>query len=791
MSAKRLFGAFGAARRQNQMFQITVSSHPSSDLRTPSVVITNSATGKKYLFGNVGEGFQRLILQNKLGLNKIDHIFLTGQISGWNEIGGLPGFILTSLDQGRQVLNLNYGTNSTFLKYIIFTWRYFIFRFGLKLNINESKEIIDLGKEGGFKVSPVVIGPSSKSDLKTYSKLDKFIQNIFPTGDEVKPKNELIQLIKTPVSNFESASSCNYLIEFNPKRGKFMVSKAQKLGIPPGPLYLKLSSGESVVLPDGRKIDSNDVLEPVQKFGRVLIVHIPSSEFIKSTLDYNWDSEDVQLVYHFLGDDVDPNVVSSPEYQNFIQKFDAHHYVSHSKICSDTINFHSSAILTLRLKSLNNELFRLPRNMPRVYNFENVSILKSLQNITIKANQDLIVQEDLVDFDWDKTFDETIKPLNLDYYSKEEILSPAVPSAIEEPEIITLGTGSALPGQHRNVISTVLRIPSFGSLILDAGENTIGSIKRLFQDEEYENFFKNELKLIYLSHLHADHHLGIISLIKEFSRYSTGRNLTLICPWQYDLFLKEWFKFNSNDKDLSNIEYLNCEFFEIDNKISPYKQYDFEDTNSLNDLSFKRDNLSPPSNLVEFLYQNGISNITTCKLIHCPWAYSVAMTFTHQNFKIAYSGDTRPNQNFVKIGQDCNLLIHESTLEDELLTDLIEKKHTTIQELKLTLLMMNCENLVLTHFSQRYPKLPTFTSNGEFIDVSKKIDKYSFFNNSIKELPNERIIYAFDNMWFKLSDLSKQYKRFNELDLSILETELNKEIDEINEKKRPLDEISI
>lgn len=45
-----------------------------------------------------------------------------------------------------------------------------------------------------------------------------------------------------------------------------------------------------------------------------------------------------------------------------------------------------------------------------------------------------------------------------------------------------------------------------------------------------------------------------------------------------------------------------------------------------------------------------------------------------------YSGDTRPNGLLIESGKDADLLIHEATLEDDMIEDAIEKQHCTIQE---------------------------------------------------------------------------------------------------------------
>ena len=113
------------------------------------------------------------------------------------------------------------------------------------------------------------------------------------------------------------------------------------------------------------------------------------------------------------------------------------------------------------------------------------------------------------------------KALSLARAAKEEILSNSSDSNTNQnlpsgdAEIVTLGTGSALPSKYRNVSSTLLRVPGCGSYLLDCGENTLGQLKRVFGEAGVKEILR-DLKLIWISHLHADHHLGTVSVVKAW-----------------------------------------------------------------------------------------------------------------------------------------------------------------------------------------------------------------------------------------------------------------------------------
>lgn len=105
----------------------------------------------------------------------------------------------------------------------------------------------------------------------------------------------------------------------------------------------------------------------------------------------------------------------------------------------------------------------------------------------------------------------------------------------------------------------------------------------------------------------------------------------------------------------------------------------------------------------------GLSNLVSCFVSHCRGAQAVSLTFP-TGFKFSYSGDCRPSQRFADIGRGSTVLVHEATFDDDLKSDAVAKKHSTTSEAIGVGVAMGARRVILTHFSQRYQKIPSMNA---------------------------------------------------------------------------------
>lgn len=842
-------------------FSLTVVTHPTSDISKPSLIIEDRSSGDRTVIGKIPSGFQRKCNEMSLKTSRLTNIFLSG-VLGWESVAGLPGLILTVSDQGAKSLGIHHSGNKL-IQYIVSCWRYFIFRFGIDLNVSDVDESIE---KGSVKYTPINIAPSTplennNSKDEDHNKLESIVSGIFPfQTDTSKPQYNAKKLanLTLPESIVNPKVSTNWIITPNPIRGKFMVNVAKQLGCQI-PHFKPLCNFQSVTLDDGTIITPEQVLEPTRTFNSILVLDIPSEEYLENTITYDFfeslpNKLPYSAVFHFIGDEInDP--FSNPRYTEFINNFGPStlHFISHKSYCPNVLNFYKTFRVSVKWKSLLSKFFPLPKwtteSLLKIDGqLPNVIPMISGQTLNIKSTTGINLEESTRAGIGAASFSlESAKA-----FYKNEIESVMLPDSItshefgkivdnlneaeslsnsvdptknlkDQTETLVLGTGSAIPSSIRNVLCNIVRVPyitnggdsGFRTIVLDAGEGSFGTLQRTYKEKEVQMLL-DEMRMIYLSHLHADHHLGIIDFIKQWNiheknNYGSSRSkiLYVVTPWQYEKFLNELNKVD-DVVDLQYIKYVSCDEFMVGYIAPSFEQHKIENVPIEQIGSVKQKEIEYIKNKAksdELYSAIGISEIKTCAAYHCEYSYSCSLSFklnldgskTDENvFRVSYSGDTRPKSTFSFIGRNSDLLIHESTLDDEKLGDAVSKRHSTTSEALQVGILMKAKKIILTHFSQRYksftcssevyarlndPKTRNDIAKDEGIDNTKlrrsksndtisELDdtlpielQSSIFNESLdvetrKNAAEIEVLFAFDNMLIQYSDFGLQREVF-------------------------------
>lgn len=549
-----------------------------------------------------------------------------------------------------------------------------------------------------------------------------------------------------PATGLPRNTAMSYVVKSHPQRGNFNLKNAAALGLKPGPKFRKLTNGENVTSDDGKGtiITPEMVMDPTRPGRGFALFDVPSDGYLEN-LEKKLESapsgflDGVEAVIWMTRG----RVLRNPLFEKMLEQLAGmKHFISDAHLCNDYIAYDSSALTSSRLSDIAPGLFSIPRfdnsagYRPIVSNsaaemrasLENSQAAPATRGLIIHLEPKFTVDELSAPSNLDaKSFsskpDRRIRKLIPDDASSCTTKSPFISSAdLDEPQIITLGTGSAAPSKYRNVSAVLLRMPNgMGNYLFDCGEGTLGSLKRLYDAAQLDDILLN-LRAIWISHLHADHHLGTLSVLRAV--HTAVQALS--------------------DQQVSRPKppYLISEINMID-YVDEYQAILGLSTESL---------CTPiPCDPVKGLSYRGkyfhlsqndpfIKSWRTVKVSHCHGAQAVCVTFKN-DFKFSYSGDCRPSKQFCEIGADSDVLVHEATFDDGMDADAMAKKHSTTGEAVGVALGMRAKNLILTHFSQRYQKIPKLSN----VKMPERVSDEELLDDLDAEVTNDDIDTNADN----------------------------------------------
>ncbi|KAL2884417.1 hypothetical protein SGCOL_000363 [Colletotrichum sp. CLE4] len=547
-----------------------------------------------------------------------------------------------------------------------------------------------------------------------------------PGGDEPVPDLDVLVRYPWPAATVDklpaasiSNNAVTYIVKNKGRRGKFNAAAARELGVKPTD-NKKLTDGVSVEGKDGITVTPEMVLEAPIKPQGFTVIDIADASYIDSFLGRSeWQNanlmDGVRVFNWILG----PTVIDDPRIQKFMkERPDVKHLVMSTDTSPNMLALESYAILHGYLRQIDPDRFPELAYNNKVRDLSYIGPNVETARVGMKAKLSPVYE--LVE-------DEIVPPIfkfkghsmdqgviKLAKEAADKIKEPAFLKEIEEiehdipnrdTEIIPLGTGSAVPSKYRNVSATLVRIPQYGNYLFDCGENTLGQLQRTFGAKE-TNKILQETRCIFISHMHADHHLGTARFLRAWNEatinLSPQPHLGLIGPGAMQYFLMEY----------SRIEPIAFGRIKIIRKGHFYPH----------------DEGHLPAGC-----PTRLASAQLVPVNHCKDAYAGVLTWP-SGLKIAYSGDCRPSNHFVKAGKGATLLIHESTFDNDKKGDAIAKKHSTLGEALNVASNMGARRVLLTHFSQRYAKLP--------LVEDRKTDDGA----------DQAVLMAFDQMRVKLGE---------------------------------------
>jgi ribonuclease Z len=120
-------------------------------------------------------------------------------------------------------------------------------------------------------------------------RLREFDEQYFAGGDqELVYESARFTVTTRPLDH--RIFALGYRLEEKTKPGRFNLERAKALGVPPGPLYSRLQSGQSITLEDGRMIHPSEVLGPPRP-GKVVSYCLdtrPCANAVKLSENADW-----------------------------------------------------------------------------------------------------------------------------------------------------------------------------------------------------------------------------------------------------------------------------------------------------------------------------------------------------------------------------------------------------------------------------------------------------------------------------------------------------------------------
>lgn len=170
------------------------------------------------------------------------------------------------------------------------------------------------------------------------------------------------------------------------------------------------------------------------------------------------------------------------------------------------------------------------------------------------------------------------------------------------------------------------------------------------------------LHLVWISHIHADHHAGLVRIIaaRKAARKTLNlpeQPLVIVAPCLLQRFLAAY----------DNVEKMDMVFLDCAQTVGETNRRSSSFRTGLQPFSGITGNLNrgveEKAMLQEALSRLGLKSLSSVGVIHCPQSYGVVIeaeaTGVKPGLKLAYSGDTRPCTAFVEASKGATIFIHE------------------------------------------------------------------------------------------------------------------------------------
>jgi ribonuclease Z len=276
-------------------------------------------------------------------------------------------------------------------------------------------------------------------------------------------------------------------------------------------------------------------------------------------------------------------------------------------------------------------------------------------------------------------------------------------------ELTILGSNSAAPAHDRFTTAQHLRILDHYMLI-DCGEGTQMQMKRY-------KLKRSKLRYIFISHVHADHILGLPGLIFSMNLVHRTEPIHIFGPPELFEILDVIIKHSDTSLRYPIIKHVTQ---------NQYPEVIFED-GTMRVTSFPLYHRIPTTG---FLFEENEKlkklNLDACNRYQIPYTHftdikkgkdyvsadgkivilNELLTFpTSHKLRYAFCSDTMYDERVINCVQGVNLLYHEATFMHDKLSRAIETMHSTAKQAAQIAQSAQVHKLLIGHYSSRYDDL--------------------------------------------------------------------------------------
>jgi len=271
-----------------------------------------------------------------------------------------------------------------------------------------------------------------------------------------------------------------------------------------------------------------------------------------------------------------------------------------------------------------------------------------------------------------------------------------------------LGTSSAIPTRDRFPTSQVVN--SYGRYyLLDCGEGT------QIQLRKYHISFQR-IDHIFISHLHADHFLGLPGLLSTMDLLGRTRELHIYAPEELEIFMNGFkqatftvFKFpihihylpKKKDELLFENDHITIHAFPLKHRVACHGFVFTEKPkkpnvkkSAIDQFRLSIEQILTIKNGEDVFDEDGNAILKQHLITEAPTPK-----------KYAFVTDTLYNEAIIPFIKEVDLLYHEATFAHEMLARAKETGHSTARQAGILAQKANVKKLLIGHYSVRYDDL--------------------------------------------------------------------------------------